>query len=108
MDRLLEESFVRPFRGWSERAESELAVSVDMYETDDDLVISAELPGLKPKDVDISLTDSRLTIADRDQGQVVEFGSPHLGGRDPFPSSRTVRGSSEGTATYPGQSPKQS
>jgi HSP20 family protein len=62
IDRLFEQSLVRPFRGWSERAESELDVSVDMYETDDDLVISAELPGLKPEDVDISLTDSRLTI----------------------------------------------
>jgi HSP20 family protein len=62
MDRLLEESFVRPLRGWPERVGSGLGVSVDMYETDDDLVINAELPGLKAEDVDISITGNTLTL----------------------------------------------
>jgi HSP20 family protein len=33
-----------------------------MVESDDSIVISADLPGLKPEDVDISITDSTLTI----------------------------------------------
>jgi HSP20 family protein len=62
MDRLLERSLIRPLRGWPEPVGSGLAISVDMYETDDDLVISAELPGLKPEDVDISITGNTLTL----------------------------------------------
>jgi HSP20 family protein len=33
-----------------------------MVESDDSIVISADLPGLKPEDVDISVNDSTLTI----------------------------------------------
>jgi len=36
--------------------------SIDMYETDKELVIKAELPGLNSKDIDITLTDDTLTI----------------------------------------------
>jgi HSP20 family protein len=35
---------------------------MDMYETDDDVVINADLPGLKPEDVDISVTGNTLNI----------------------------------------------
>ena len=61
MDRLFEESFIRPARGWL-RSELGPTVQMDMYETDDDLVINADLPGLKPEDVDISITGNTLTI----------------------------------------------
>lgn len=36
--------------------------SVDVYETEKDLVVKAELPGLTSKDVEITLTDDTLTI----------------------------------------------
>ncbi len=62
LDRLFERSLVRPFRDWPEQRESGRGVSVDVYESNGDLVVQAELPGLKPEDVDISLSDSRLTI----------------------------------------------
>ena len=62
MDRLLLRSLVEPFRYWPERMESGRAVSVDRYESNGNLVVNAELPGLKPEDVDISLSDNRLTI----------------------------------------------
>jgi HSP20 family protein len=42
--------------------ESGRAVSVDVYESNGNLVVNADLPGLKPEDVDISLSDNRLTI----------------------------------------------
>ena len=51
MDRLFEDSFVRP-RGFSPAAGVELAV--DMYETEDDLVVSAPIPGVKPEDIEIT------------------------------------------------------
>jgi HSP20 family protein len=36
--------------------------SLDLSETKSDLVVNAELPGIDPKDVDISLNDGLLTI----------------------------------------------
>jgi HSP20 family protein len=59
MDRLFEESFVRP-RSWL--ASGGLDLAVDMYETKDDLVITASVPGVKPEDVEITVTGDVLTI----------------------------------------------
>ena len=36
--------------------------SLDVSETKNDFVVKAELPGIDPKDIDISLTDGMLTI----------------------------------------------
>jgi len=36
--------------------------SVDVSETKNDLIVKAELPGIDPKDIDISLNDGYLTI----------------------------------------------
>ena len=55
MDRLFEDSFVRVPQLWSAPGIRELPV--DMHQTDNDLVIKASLPGFKPEDVDISITD---------------------------------------------------
>jgi HSP20 family protein len=62
MDRLFEESFVRPFRLWPSVIDSEWTLPIDMYETDEALVIKATLPGVEPKDVDITVTGNTLTI----------------------------------------------
>ena len=35
---------------------------VDLYEDKDNVVVKAEIPGLEKKDVEVKLTDSRLTI----------------------------------------------
>jgi HSP20 family protein len=42
--------------------EGEWLPSVDVSETKNDLVVKAELPGMDPKDIDISLSDGLLTI----------------------------------------------
>lgn len=36
--------------------------SVDIYETEDSLVLSAEVPGIEDKDIEIKLEDNTLTI----------------------------------------------
>jgi HSP20 family protein len=36
--------------------------SVDIAETDDAIEVKADLPGIKPKDIDISVSDNRLII----------------------------------------------
>ena len=60
MDRLFEDSVVRPGRVWPELERAELAL--DVYQTDSDVVIKATLPGVKPEEVDISITGDTLTI----------------------------------------------
>jgi len=61
MDRLFEESFVRPFESWlSPSGEGTLAV--DMYETPEEVVVKASLPGVNPEDVDVSVVGDVLTI----------------------------------------------
>lgn len=38
------------------------APSLDMYETDNEIVVKAELPGLTSKDIDITVNEDSLTI----------------------------------------------
>jgi HSP20 family protein len=61
MDRLFEESFIRPRAGWLPPLGTE-ALVVDMYETDQDVVIKSSVPGIKPEDIDITITGDTLTI----------------------------------------------
>jgi len=61
MDRLFEESFVRPWEG-PLRPRGMEALAVDMYETDDSIVVKATIPGVKPEDLDISVTGDTLTV----------------------------------------------
>jgi len=61
MDRLFEESLVRPRAGWlaPERMET---LTVDMYETNETVVVKTTVPGIKPEGLDISITGDTLTI----------------------------------------------
>jgi len=60
MDRLFEDSFVRPARVWPELGVGDLAV--DMYQTANDVMVKATVPGVKPEEVDVSITGDILTI----------------------------------------------
>jgi HSP20 family protein len=61
MDRLFADSFVRPSGRMLAPMEG-AALAVDMYETNDDVVVKTALPGIDPDDVDISITGNTLTI----------------------------------------------
>jgi HSP20 family protein len=61
MDRLFEESFVRP-RTWAGTTEGVATLALDVIESDDDVTVKASIPGLKPEDIDISVTGDVLTI----------------------------------------------
>ena len=65
MGRLLEESLV-PSVGQRGRA---VPVPLDMFETDEGYVVQSDLPGLKPEDVDISVSENVLTIQGEFQGK---------------------------------------
>ena len=61
MDRLFDEAFTRPLgqlEGWRGLG----GPSMDMYETENEVVIKASLPGVKPDDVQITVTGEMLTV----------------------------------------------
>ena len=59
MDRLFDDAFTRPLNirdgGWS-------APAVDMYQTDDDVVVRVAIPGFKADEVQINVTGDVLTL----------------------------------------------
>jgi HSP20 family protein len=61
MDRLFEESFVRPRMGRILPGGNG-TLAVDMHETDDNVVVKAAIPGLDPDDLEITVTGDTLTI----------------------------------------------
>jgi HSP20 family protein len=60
MDRLFEDSFVKAPRLWPDSLGGD--VLLDVYQTPNDVVVKASLPGIKPEEVDISITGDVLTI----------------------------------------------
>ncbi len=61
MDRLFEESFLRP--GWFGFADpAEAMLPLDIYETEDHVVVKAAAPGVSPKDIEVTITGNVLTI----------------------------------------------
>jgi len=59
MDRLFDDAFTRPVNlrdgGWS-------APAIDMYQTDDEVVVKAALPGFNADEVQINVTGDVLTL----------------------------------------------
>jgi HSP20 family protein len=61
MDRLFEESFLRP--GFFGNGESgAVMLPMDMYETENEVVVKAAVPGVKPEDIEVTVTGDLLTI----------------------------------------------
>jgi HSP20 family protein len=60
MDRLFEDSFVRPGPRWAE--EGTCALPIDAYTTADDVVIIAAVPGVEPNDIEVTIDGDTLTI----------------------------------------------
>ncbi len=60
MDRMFEERFFRPMMPLAPWVEGGLAV--DIYETDDSVVVKTAIPGVKVEDIDVSVTGDTLTI----------------------------------------------
>jgi HSP20 family protein len=62
MERLFEDSFIRPRWGWiAPMRASNLAI--DMFETKDEVVVKAALPGIKPEQIEVTITGNTLTIS---------------------------------------------
>jgi HSP20 family protein len=60
MERMFDEGMLRapvPFGSWGEGA-----LAVDMYETDEAVVVKTAIPGIKAEDIEVSVTGDTLTI----------------------------------------------
>jgi HSP20 family protein len=58
MDRVFEDFFGRSPVGY----EGYGIVNMDMYQTSDDVIVKASIPGIKPEDLNISITGDTLNI----------------------------------------------
>ncbi len=59
MDRLFDDAFTRPMS----MSGLSLSPAIDLYQTAEDVVVKASLPGLKAEDVNISITSDVLTLS---------------------------------------------
>lgn len=79
MNRMFDQFFERPFGLGSFFGEQELAgvfaPQLDVTETDKAITISAELPGLEPENIDISLDRNVLTISGEKRAEKEEKGA---------------------------------
>ena len=75
MDRLFDDAFTRPLSlrdGWSVPA-------IDMFQTDDEIVVKAALPGMKSDEVQINITGEVLTLkGEVKQNQEMEEKAWHI------------------------------
>jgi HSP20 family protein len=67
MDRLFDDAFTRPW-GLADGRRGLSMPAVDMFQTEDDVVVKLAVPGMKPEDVQISVTGDTLSI----KGEVKE------------------------------------
>lgn len=69
MERWFDEFFRRPFSVFPSlwrrplAVEEEVFPSVDIYEEGNDLVVKAEVPGIKKEDLEVKITEDTITIA---------------------------------------------
>jgi HSP20 family protein len=75
---------LRDLRAWQERLErlagqhaSAWAPPIDVYETDDRYVITAEVPGIARDEVELAVQDNRLTIKGSRSGGLAESATRH-------------------------------
>jgi HSP20 family protein len=68
MDRLFEDSFIRPTT-WSGLAAGQIAVPVDLWETNDAYHLRADLPGMTPDSIDINVTSDTVSFSGETKGQ---------------------------------------
>ncbi len=62
----LDQAFDRLMRSWASPvsfSELDWSPSIDVSETDGEIVVKAEIPGVSPEDVDISIEDNHLIVS---------------------------------------------
>jgi len=62
MERFFDRNLFRPGNGWPGLEGDIGTLALDLYETDDNLIVEAPLAGVNPEDVEISISGNVLTI----------------------------------------------
>jgi len=62
MDHLFDDAFTRPFSMMRDGGANWSSPAIDMYQTDNDVVVKAAVPGFKADEVQINVTGDVLTI----------------------------------------------
>jgi HSP20 family protein len=62
MDHLFNDAFTRPFSTVRDGGANWSAPAIDMYQTENDVVVKAAVPGFKADEVQINVTEDVLTI----------------------------------------------
>lgn len=68
MNRLFEDSFIRPPRSQSPTTERVQSVPVNVFRSGDNVVVFAPMPGLQPEDVEIGVSNNVLTMMGHKRG----------------------------------------
>ncbi len=61
MDKLFEDSFVRPSRFLAAFGET-AAPAIDAYQTPNEVVVKAAMPGVNPEDINMLLSSENVTL----------------------------------------------
>jgi HSP20 family protein len=78
MDRLFEESFITP-RFFAPLREGVMGtLPLDVVETENDVVVKASVPGLKPEDIEVTVVGDTLTIKGETKAEKKEEKSNYL------------------------------
>ena len=77
MERLFDDRLFRPL--WLGGAERELVPALDLYTTADSVIAKMALPGVKPGEVDIQISDDLVTITGsfKEEKETTEAGYVH-------------------------------
>ena len=79
MDRLFDDAFTHPFGLMRDGWRGSGAPAIDMYQTENEVVVKASVPGMKAEDVQISVTGDVLTIkGEASQKEEVEEKNYHI------------------------------
>jgi len=78
MDRLFEDARVNPSHTWDSSGQRGGYLPLDIYTTQDAIVIRASVPGANPDDVEITIEGSAVLIRGETKPQKVEDGATWL------------------------------
>ncbi len=76
MDRLFDERFFHPL--WTSEGERAVVPALDLYTTSDAVIARVALPGVKPGDVDITVTDDLVTVTGTFKEETETTGAGYL------------------------------
>jgi len=99
MERMFEDIFRRPFsllaasrRPGGLPAAGEISPSIDVFEEGDDVVVKAELPGMKKEDLSVDFSDGTVTISgEKKQEEKIDQKNYHMIERSYGSFTRSLR-----------------